>query len=81
MTERGLDSETCCYQQSKMVDKVQCGSLCQINNYVALDCIYLDEHEQTTKTSARNMDYGLCFRPVTVMTQNSTYCRWVTFLL
>jgi hypothetical protein len=53
MTERGLDSETCCYQQSKMVDNVQCGSVCQFSNYVALDCIYLDEHEHTTKTSAK----------------------------
>jgi len=70
MTETGLDSETCCYQQSTMVDNVQCGSLCQFNNYVALDCIHLDEHGDTAKTSARIMDYGLCFKLGTFMTQN-----------
>jgi len=60
VTERGLDSETCNYQQSTMVDNVQCGSVCQFNNYVALDCIHLDEHEHITRTSARIMD----LRPV-----------------
>jgi hypothetical protein len=52
-----------------MVDNVQCGSRCQFNNYVALDCIYLAEHKHTTKTSARIVDYGLCFKPGTFMTQ------------